>query len=571
MARRYKTDRQFPLGIELTNMRVRFGILIASATLVSLFVLYTLYSLQVVRGPLYVQRVRAQQAVGGLLAAERGGILFTDKQRRAIPAALNTDYPVVYAVPAEIEDPVEAAEQIAALLELDAATLLPRLQNKNDQYEALAIKANEAQVAAVEAAHITGVYITTTRGRLYPFNNLAAHVLGFVSHGDETALPEGQYGIEAYYNATLAGQPSAFSEDGDVTEGVSGTDIQLTIDQNVQVRAEEILHSIREQHGAVAGTIIVQDPQTGSIVAMASEPHFDPNEYGKSPLGTFINPAVQNLYEPGSVFKPITMAAALDGGVITPQTTYTDLGYFTADGKTIKNWDLKAHGTLTMTNVIEQSINTGTVFAEKKLGHKAFYEYLLKFGFKEPTGIDLPGETLGRLTPLEQHPRDINFATASYGQGVAVTPIRLITSVSAIASGGVLHDAYITEQGRTQQMRRVISERAAREVTDMMVSAVNKAEVARIPKYRVAGKTGTAFIPDFEKGGYTDKVINTYVGFAPACGVQSPAGCQARFTVLIKLDEPNNAPLAGTTVVPAFRELAEFLLNYYNVPPDDMN
>jgi cell division protein FtsI (penicillin-binding protein 3)/stage V sporulation protein D (sporulation-specific penicillin-binding protein) len=276
-----------------------------------------------------------------------------------------------------------------------------------------------------------------------------------------------------------------------------------------------------------------------------------------------MNPAVQGLYEPGSVFKPITMAIALDSGAVTPSTTFYDPGYFTADGKTIKNWDLKAHGELTMTNVIEQSINTGTVFAEKKTGHKTFYNYLLKFGIKELTDVDLPGEQAGRLTPLEKYPRDINFATASYGQGVALTPIRLITSISAIANGGVLRSDFITKTGAKTRESRVISEKAAREVTDMMISAVRKAKIAAIPHYRIAGKTGTAFRPDFQNGGYTDKVINTYVGFAPAYN--------PRFTVLIKLDEPENAPLAGTTVVPAFHELAQFLLNYYNVPPDDTN
>lgn len=541
-------------------MKARFISLIGGASLAFLFVIYALFRLQIDTGDVYSQRARAQQMIGAALAAERGSILLTDKQGAAIPAAVNKEYPLIYVVPDELEDVREATEQLAALFSLDSVELGTRLSRPGDKYEALIFKASEAEVTAAREAGIKGLYVASERGRMYPFDSLAAQVLGFVSHGDEEQLPTGQYGIEKQYQATLAGTPATFDDRKRLVPGVAGTDVQLTIDHTIQARAEEILSGLIETYAAVGGSVIVQEPTTGKIMALASAPSFNPNEYGKTPLSHFINPAVQGLYEPGSVFKPITMAAALDSGAITPETTFYDPGYFTADGKTIKNWDLKAHGLLTMTNVIEQSINTGTVFAEKKTGHKTFYEYLLRFGFKELTHIDLPGETTGRLTPLEKYPRDINFATASYGQGVAVTPIRLITSISAIANGGVLREAFITAGNERPVVRRVISEQAARQVTDMMVAAVTKAKVAAIPKYRIAGKTGTAFKPDFQNGGYSDKVINTYVGYAPAYA--------PRFTILIKLDEPENAPLAGTTVVPAFRELAEFLLNYYNVPPD---
>ncbi len=541
-------------------MKARFISLIGGASLAFLFVIYALFRLQIDTGDIYSQRARAQQMIGAALAAERGSILLTDKNGSAIPAAVNKEYPLIYAVPDELEDVREATEQLAALFSLDAEELGPRLSRTGDKYEALLFKASEAAVTSAREAGIKGLYVAGERGRLYPFESLASQLLGFVSHGDEEQLPTGQYGIEKQYQAVLAGTPAAFDDRERLVPGVPGTDVQLTIDHTIQARAEEILSGLVEKYGAVGGSVIVQEPATGKIMALANEPAFNPNEYGKVPIAHFINPAVQGLYEPGSVFKPITMAAALDSGAITPETTFYDPGYFTADGKTIKNWDLKAHGQLTMTNVIEQSINTGTVFAEKKTGHKTFYEYLLRFGFKELTQIDLPGEMAGRLTPLEKHPRDINFATASYGQGVAVTPIRLITSISAIANGGMLRDAYVRAGGERPPVRRVISERAARQVTDMMVAAVRKAKVAAIPEYQIAGKTGTAFKPDFQNGGYSDKVINTYVGYAPAYA--------PRFTILIKLDEPENAPLAGTTVVPAFKELAQFLLNYYNVPPD---
>ena len=308
--------------------------------------------------------------------------------------------------------------------------------------------------------------------------------------------------------------------------------------------------------------MIVQDPKTGKILAMAGYPNFDPNVYSHSKVDYFLNPAVQAIYEPGSVFKIITMAAGLDSGKITPKTTYYDSGSLTLNGYTIKNWDLKAHGTKTMTEVIEGSINTGAAFAESKIGHDLFYNYLIKFGFDDATGIDLPGEIRGNLDNLKHDSRDINFATASFGQGVAVTPLLLVNAVSAIANGGVLMKPYIAADADPKVIRRVISSEAARAIIEMMVSAVKKAGVAQVPNYTVAGKTGTAQVPDFKSKGYADEYIHTYVGFAPAW--------DPKFVILIKLDKPQGVSLAGLTVVPAFKELAQFILNYYNIPPDNL-
>ncbi len=225
------------------------------------------------------------------------------------------------------------------------------------------------------------------------------------------------------------------------------------------------------------------------------------------------------------------------------------------------NWDKKAHGLQTMGGVIEQSINTGSIFAEKTMGHDIFYDYLKKFNFDKLTNIELPGELKGDLRNLKKG-KDVNFATASFGQGIAVTPVRLIAAVSAIANGGSLMKPLILNDGKEEVVGRVISEETARKVANMMVSAVKKNIIADIPNYSVAGKTGTAFVPDFVKGGYTEEVVNTYVGFAPAS--------DPKFVILIKLDKPKDAPLAGQTVVPAFRELAQFILNYYNIAPDKL-
>ncbi len=543
-------------------MRVRFGLLVGCTICVFLFLAGTLYNIQVRHADRYEARAKAQQLLNSDLIPERGTISLLDKDGRSIPLAVNQDYNIIFAVPKEIDDTTETGSRVATLLGLAPETIIAKLNKASSGalYKELVVKATDSDARAIDAAEIKGIYTTTKRGRHYPFGSVAAQVVGFVSQPDELSPFTGQYGIEKQFDAMLLGTPGAVGEKGVITPPTPGENIQLTIDQYVQQHAQEILENLVKDKRAKSGSIIVEDPVTGKILGLTNYPTFDPNEYGKSPLEVFTNPAVQGLYEPGSVLKPLTMAIGIDTGVITPNTTYYDPGYFTANGKTIKNWDLLAHGMLTMTNVIEQSINTGVVFVEKKIGHSRFYDYLLKFGLKDLTGITLPGEAAGRLTPLEKYPRDINFATASYGQGVAVTPIRMIAAMSAIANGGMMVEPYIIEGAHTPPPRTIVSPQTARQVTDMMVSAVDKAKVAVIPQYTVAGKTGTAFVPDFVSGGYSDKVINTYIGFAPAY--------KPRFIILIKLDQPENAPLAGTTVVPAFREFAEFLLNYYTVAPD---
>lgn len=524
-------------------MKLRFIFLIGSVALVFMFLGYNMYSLQINHGAYYTGRAQAQQAINLPVSAPRGTIYFNGKA----PAAMDREFSFIYTVPTQIEDVTETAERLRVALALDPADTTALLGKKGSQYSELVAKATEEQVSAVTEAAIAGIYVGSRVGRAYPFDSLTSQVIGFVSQDDKKKPASGQYGIEARYNDVLA----------------SGEDVELTIDPNIQRRAEEILHTLVEKWHPASGTFIVEDPKTGRILAMGNYPDFNPNEYSKSEIASFMNPAVQAVFEPGSVEKIITMSAGIDVGAITPETNYVDLGYFTANGKTIHNADLKVYGKINMTNVIEHSVNTGSVFAQQKMGNKTFYDYLVKFGYKSLTGIDLPGEVAGRLTPLEKDPRAMNFATAAYGQGISNTPIGIITALSAIANHGIIKKPYITEGSKDGLYvdRRIISDATAAAVTQMMVSAVNVNKIAVIPNYKVAGKTGTAYVPDFKNGGYTKDVINTYVGFAPAT--------DPRFIILFKLDKIPDAPPAGQTVVPAFRELAEFLLSYYNVPPDN--
>lgn len=542
-------------------MAFRFStIVVVFSALYGLLVL-NLYNLQLEKGRFYSAKAENQLKLAGFFEPIRGNIYFTDKRGSLIPAAINKDFPFVYAVPKEIEDAPEAAELLASVIGTPLDFLSGLLQKRDDPYEPLILKASQAQIDAVKQLGLKGVYTDEQPARFYPLETLGAHLLGFIStNGASNNRPIGQYGIERFYDKKLTGKEGAVVGDL-IQKSEAGENIALTIDRNIQARGEEIIDKLVADFKAVSGSFIVQEPKTGKIIAMGGAPGFDPNNYSQANIKNFINQNVQGVYEPGSVFKVVTMAAGLDSGVITPETTYTDTGSVTLNGRTIKNWDLKAHGVINMNKVLEQSLNTGAIFVQRRIGQDKFRDYVRKFGFGEISGIDLPGEQKGSLAPIEgKGAQDINFATASFGQGVSVTPIQMINAVSAIANGGVLMRPYLNTENRPQIIGRAVSENSAKKTIAMMVSAVDKIWATKINGFGVAGKTGTAYVPDFKRGGYTDEVINTYVGFAPAADPQ--------FTILIKLDKPAGAPLAAATVLPAFREFAEFIIGYYNIKPD---
>jgi len=541
-------------------MNFRFILLVITVFLIFGGLVFNLYDLQIEKGSFYSARASSQYRLSGLLEARRGIIYFTDKNGNLTQVALNKPYPIVYAVPGEIGDKYETSEILAEILKLDSNFLKKKFSREASKFELLAIKLTGEEFKKIKEADLSGVYIDSREFRFYPLESLAAHILGFVGQSSKDDEIKGRYGIEAYFNESLKGK-SGHIQEREIIEPLNGTDLNLTIDRNIQAQAEEVLLRTIEKNNAEGGTVIIQEPSTGKILAFANQPSFNPNHYSESNIENFLNPGVQSLYEPGSVFKVLTIAAGMDVGKLSPDTRYYDAGSITLNGKTIKNYKDKIYGSVTMTEVIENSINTGAVFAAKTGGHKNFYNYLVKFGFEGKTGIPLPGEVKSRLNTLTDDYREINYATAAFGQGVAVTPIALINAISAIANNGVLMKPSLLSDSKPQVIRRVIRSETADEVTKMMSSAVFKAEVARINNYNIAGKTGTAQIPDLKLGGYKEEFIHTFVGFAPAT--------DPKFTVLVKIDRPAFGT-AAVTVVPAFRELAQFILNYYNIPPDNL-
>jgi cell division protein FtsI (penicillin-binding protein 3)/stage V sporulation protein D (sporulation-specific penicillin-binding protein) len=360
-------------------------------------------------------------------------------------------------------------------------------------------------------------------------------------------------------------------DDYNLEPAQNGDDLYLTLDQNIQYVVEQKLQEVLKKWNAQDGCAIVMDPKTGAIRAMAGYPNFDPNEYNKvDNINVFSNPCIQKNYEPGSVFKPITMAAGLDTNKITPETTYTDTGAVQIGGYTIRNAADLSYGLSTMTRVLEKSINTGAIFAERAEGGDIFKKYVDAFGFGEPTGVDLEGEASGNLKNLDEN-REINFATASFGQGISVTSLQMATAIAAIANDGKLMKPYLVEKVvkpdgqeisiQPQVVRQVISPSAASQLTAMLVSTVrNGYDKIKINNYFVAGKTGTAQIPNEDKPGYSDQTIHSFAGYAPAYN--------PKFLIFLQMEKPQGTNFASNSLAPVFSDLAQYLFNYYEIPPD---
>lgn len=543
-----------------------------------------LVMLQVLHHGFYKALAEGQHDIYEKLLPERGEISAQDtKDGKLYPLAINKDLHLVYASPKQITNPEEATQKLATVLNIDQDEILYRLAKKNDGYEPIAHEIDDETWEKIKALAIAGVSSTTESVRAYPAPESFSHILGFVGYKENEKV--GQYGLEGYFNEALAGQQGFLKAERDaggrwitvgtkmLEEASDGDDLVLTIDYNVQFYAcRELADSVSKQ-GADKGSLIIMEPATGKILAMCDYPSFDPNNYESAVnISVFNNSAIFDLYEPGSVFKPIAMAAALDLGKVGPNTTYEDKGYVQIGAYTIKNSDGKTNGVQTMTNVLELSLNTGAIFAVQQVGNEEFYEYVKKFGFGEKTGIDLAQESTGDTSSLSLG-KDIYSATASYGQGIAVTAIELIDAFSAIANGGELVKPYIVEKKVKENgfevktepeiKRRVITKETARTLSAMLVSVVNKGHAARaqVPGYFIGGKTGTAQIPRKDGAGYEENIHNdTFVGFGP---ISNP-----RFVMLINMKQPRASQWAEGSVVPIFGKVAKYLVEYYQIPPD---
>lgn len=568
--------------------RSRLRILSVFILLFGALFLFRLYTLQISRNTEFQEEADNQYVRAIPNQFERGSIYFSTKDgKKTTAATINTGY-VIAIDPRKIEGAREVAEKINTKYPIDVNEFLEKAKKQNDPYEEVAHRVPDAPAKAILDMGTPGVQLFREKWRYYPGDTLAAQTIGFVGNTGSELV--GQYGLESYYNDVLSRHDKnvyvnffaeLFTSIGDTLfdrETENSGDLVLTIEPTVQGYLEQELSGVMDEwHSDHSGGIIM-DPKTGAIYAMAVNPSFDLNEYGKvKNSSVFTNTLVQNVYEMGSIMKPITVASGLDAGVVTANTTYNDTGSVTMNKKTFSNYDGIGRGPgTTMQTVLSKSLNTGVAFVVGKLGNERFADYMLHhFHVGEETGVDLPGEREGLMKNLESK-RDIEYATASFGQGIALSPINMIASLAILGNGGYTVTPHVVEEiayrsGKIKKItgipgEQVISKETSNEITRMLVRVVDEALLdgkVKIPEYSVAAKTGTAQIsrPRGEGGGYyEDRYLHTFFGYFPAY--------DPKFIVFLYTYYPKDAKYASHTLTMPFHRITKFLLHYYDIPPD---
>ncbi len=545
-------------------------------------VLVRLFFLQISHADVYSETAAKQHAIALSTLPKRGNIFFSDKQGALVPAAVTKRAYMLAGNPQKITDSAETYEKVVRIVNLDKEEFFLRAE-ATSTYAVFLKDISKEKAEELTRLQIPGVWIAVEEGRMYPEGLVASHALGFVGYADNERV--GRYGVEQQYEKTLAGSPgnSAGTESKSgflfsfakklPAEKKDGADVVLTIDPHIQSISHQITAELMKQWDAASAGILVIHPQTGAILAMESLPSFDPNSYNTvKDYDAFLNPFTQKVFEMGSIIKPLTMAAGLDAYAVSENSTYYDAGFVQIQDAEIKNYDGKGRGTQSMYDILDQSLNTGAVFIMQQLGMRQFRDYMERFGLGDATGVDLPQEISGNMRNLEIG-RDVEYATASFGQGIAVTPLALATALSAIANGGELVQPYVVDRimegnaiisKTTPSTRRRVLRQETTEIVSRMLSKVVDntlaGGLAAIPGYYVAAKTGTAQIANADGSGYSDYYLHTFFGYAPAFDPQ--------FLILLFLEKPVGARYASQTLSEPFRKLSEFIIHYYGILPD---
>ena len=564
------------------NANWRINIILVFIIACGAAVIVRLFFLQVLDRKMYEAQALGQQVDFNAVVGPRGQIYCENSQEtkgtegsgEVKSLAINKDSWTVSVNPQNITNKKVFADKISPYIGETADQILSTISVDNS-YVVLKKEVPSPELEKIKELGLKGLSWQNEPVRLYPQGEMASQTLGFLGGSGV-----GQYGIEGYYQDILAGKSgiqqeqtgldSIFSNDNQIS--LNGSDVYLTIDYNIQFQAENLLKAEQKKDDIDSGQIIVIKPDTGRILALANFPNFDPNQYGKqSELGIFQNSTTQKLFEPGSIMKPFTMVAALNEGKLTPDTTYVDTGVLTFSDRSIHNFAREKYGKQTMTQVLENSINTGAVFAEQQVSHKIFFDYVDKFGFTQKTGIDLQGEVSSRNDSLKNG-NDVEYATASFGQGIVLTPMQILKGFCALANGGKLVKPYIVEKivngnseidTKPEISSPIVSQEAISKLTTMLISVVDNGfgGVAKVPGYYLAGKTGTAQIPLANGRGYMpdNNTIQSFVGYGPTANPQ--------FVNKQKLDNPK-VPKSALSAVPVFKQLAKYIIDYWQIPPD---
>lgn len=563
----------------VTRIRIITGIVLL---LMSVLVV-RLYYVQLMKGSEYREAGEKQYVHTVQELYNRGSIYFTTKDNEKVSAATIKTGFLLAIDPSKIIDPEQVFSALNAIVPLDHDTFIERAKRSDKTYQEIEKEISNDVAEKIETLNIEGVKLYRNQWRYYPGKSLAGRTIGFIGYDNDSIV--GKYGLERYYNETLMRDSNHLSvnffaelfsnlgdlvfDASDVTEG----DIVTTIEPTVARTLDKVLEDAQAKwHSKITGGIII-NPKNGEIIALNVIPSFDLNNRNGVSLEDFQNPLVETVYEMGSIIKPLTVASGLDAGVITPQSTYFDPGCIILSKKTICNYDKRGRGTVPMQEILSQSLNTGVAHIASLLGMERFRNYFYSLKLGSETGIDLPSEGHGLIKNLEEN-REIEFATASFGQGISMTPIETVRALSTLANGGVLISPHLVKRieyknGTVNDMvhpegARVFSEQTSEDITSMLVKVVDtalKGGKAKNDYYTVAAKTGTAQIVNPEtKKYYDDRYLHSFFGYFPAYDPQ--------FLVFLYTVEPKGVEYASETLTDPFIELEQFLINYYALPPD---
>ena len=569
----------------------RLRILSLLILLFALFLIAKLYTVQIISGEEF--KIKAEhQYVAGVNYFDRGSIFFSTRDGALVPAATVKLGFVLHINPqilAEYQSVEDTYQKLNAIVPLEKEAYLVKAAKISDPYEELAKRLSAEDAGEIKELKLPGVGITRERWRVYPGNSMAAHAVGLVGYGATGSEIAGRYGLERYYEKVLGREgddvfvnffAEIFSNVKDVVsdEASLDGDIVTTIEPSVEAFLESEVGKVNARYASDFTGGIVIDPKTGEIVAMALTPSFDPNApQNERDAKIFSNSLIENRYEMGSIIKAMSMAAALDAGAVTARTVYNDPGCMTLNTKTFCNYDGISHGTrVSMQEVLNQSLNTGVAFAALKMGTRRFNEYMLRFGLEELTGIDLPNEGKSLVSNLKEN-RELEAAQASFGQGIALTPIATVRAMSALANGGTLITPHLVKEIRyklgpsknisypaEEKRGRVISAETSAEISRMLTEVVDTAlrfGQMRLENYSIAAKTGTAQIANPAGGGYyQDRFLHSFFGYFPSYDPE--------FLVFLFTYYPKGVQFASETLTDAFFNTAKFLINYYEIPPD---
>lgn len=553
---------------------------------IALLLITRLYFVQVVNGAEYSLRAERQYISSSQQLYDRGSIFFTRKDGTLLSAAgLGTGFTVAIN-PTLIKNPEETYEKLTAFMPVEKEGFVKQASKEGDPYEVVQRRVGEQVGRAIESAKIPGVQVERERWRLYPAGTGAAQSIGFVAYGaEDDGNIKGRTGLERYYEEVLNRKANGlfgnfFAElfanlDSVVVDAsvAREADIVTSIDPVVQEKLSQVLQELNTQYSSIETGGIIMDPKTGEIIALDTYPTFDANDFKNGNPEHFGNPLVEHRYEFGSIVKALTMAAGLDSGAVTPETTYNDTGCFTVNTKPICNHDLKARGVVPMQEVLSQSLNVGASFVALQVGHERFRKYFRDLGMGEETGIDLPSEISGDIHNIETSPRDVEYATASFGQGIAQTPVQMIKALGALANEGQVVTPHLAvakrfDTGVRKELawgdpERVFSKDATEKTTRMLVKVVDTKlanGTLKIPEMSVAAKTGTAQIA--AAGGKYSKSLyfHSFFGYFPAY--------EPRYIILLYTRQPQGVQYASETLTHPFMDLTHFLINYYAIPPD---